>query len=710
MADLFTIHSSALPRSARVVGFHGTEGLSRIYRFEVLIAVTGDAAHEVDLQGAVGATATLRLDLPSGAAEVVAHGVLATVELVNAVADRAVLRAVLVPRLWHLTRSLHSRVFTGESVPSIIASILEQGGLHGAYRLELTAKYAPQEHVCQYRESDFDFISRWMEREGLYYFFEQESGAERLVITDDREAHEPLGEGPARYFPQERGSSSAGTLRTFTCRASSLPAAVRLKDYDYARPTLEVAGRAAVSSNGVGEINLHGARFWSPEEGERLARVKAESLLAEEVVYRGTGAVYGLRAGYTFDVEDHPRASFNARYLTTDLEHWANQAAGLPELGEWLPSDDPYRVEITAIAAGVQYRAPQKTPWPRIYGTEHAVIDGPDRTQYAQIDAQGRYAVKFHFDESDLGEGKASTRIRMMQPHGGGVEGFHFPLRAGTEVVCTFTGGDPDRPVIAGVVSNALTPSPITEGNHTQNIIRTGGRNRIVFEDDKDHERITIASPHKNTYIRLGAPNDDHNSIDYTEGNKLSDVGGHRMTNTVGSSETMVGGFATTAVGGFATSTVAGLSTTIVLGGSIRLTAPLSLDATAGLRVSLTAGLTYSGFLGPRTTKVKGTDKTTVVGRRETTIDGSSKSTITGDSEATVKGDSASVVDGLYETYINNRFELIRGFKLERIQGPSRKHATKETATVDEFKLEAQDRCSTSAPLAEHLCDLFAIK
>src|SRR5690606_24419065 len=145
--------------------------------------------------------------------------------------------------------------------------------------------------------------------------------------------------------------------------------------------------------------------------------------------------------------------------------------------------EEVYRVEARAIDAQKQYRAPIKTPAPRVWGYENGVVDGEADSQYAQIDDTGRYKVKFHFDESDLKDGKASTYVRMMQPHGGGTEGFHFPLRKGTEVIFTFLGGDPDRPVIAGVVPNATTPSPVTEANHTKNILRTGSGSHLTIDD-----------------------------------------------------------------------------------------------------------------------------------------------------------------------------------------------------------------------------------
>ncbi len=149
---------------------------------------------------------------------------------------RSVFRAVLVPRLWHLTQSLHSRVFTQQTIPAILEAVLQSGGIEGGdYSLRLIGSYATQEHVCQYQESDFDFISRWMEREGLYYYFEQGDGAERLIITDSNASHKPLGSRPVRYFPQPEGTAHGrDTFRAFTCRHSSLPASVRLKDYDYA--------------------------------------------------------------------------------------------------------------------------------------------------------------------------------------------------------------------------------------------------------------------------------------------------------------------------------------------------------------------------------------------------------------------------------------------------------------------------------------------
>ncbi|MEZ4306955.1 MAG: phage baseplate assembly protein V [Polyangiaceae bacterium] len=154
-----------------------------------------------------------------------------------------------------------------------------------------------------------------------------------------------------------------------------------------------------------------------------------------------------------------------------------------------------------------------QSAWPRIYGFENGTVDGPGESQYAQIDDQGRYLVRFKFDTSDLPDGSTSTYLRMMQPHGGTTEGWHFPLRKGTEVMVSFQGGDPDRPVIAGVVPNAVQPSNVTSKNYTQNVLRTGGGSYIVLEDQEGERSIDTfvpvnsASTHR-TRVRLG-----HNKI-----------------------------------------------------------------------------------------------------------------------------------------------------------------------------------------------------
>jgi type VI secretion system secreted protein VgrG len=514
--EVYSITGSALPDSARVAGFRGTEAISRPYEMHVFILM-GSEGNDLELDDVVGTKAKLVLNRDDDRPAFVFHGLFAAFELLHEFGDRSLFHGVLVPQLWQLTQTFHSRIWTKKKITDILKEVLEDSLSSSDYALKLSGNYPVEEHVCQYAESNLAFISRWMEREGMYYYFEQGDDSEKLIISDDMSFQTSLDSAPVRFFATLGGHdpSSGEALHTFTCTARSLPASVKYRDYDYANPKLDVSSSAPVSKVGLGEINVYGSRFFTPDDGKRLVKIQAEQLLARKSVYRGTGTEFHLRAGYQFTLEDHPRAAFDKKYLAIAVEHMGNQQISTPEMRAMtgIQSDRVYWVEVSAILASVQFRAESTTPWPRVYGFENGTICGPADTDYAQIDDAGRYNVKFKFDESSLKDGKASTWVRMMQPHGGSPEGFHFPLRKGTEVVFTFLGGDPDRPVIAGVVNDAHNPSPVTKGNHTLNVLQTGARNRWELEDKAGQERITMITPHEQSFIRMGYPNKGHTMI-----------------------------------------------------------------------------------------------------------------------------------------------------------------------------------------------------
>lgn len=505
--------------------------MSRPYEIEVLVMIDEPDGEEIDLADGIGSKARLVLDraddkLPP----FIMAGILGTIEHLHSFGGRSLVRAVIVPRLWNLGLSHHSRMFTKQSIRDIIKDILEDNGLNEGDDFDIRVQHqAKEEHVCQYHESDLDFISRWMEKEGFYYYFEHSESGEKLIIADAKSyPDEPL-KAPIRYFPQAGGDHSAGaSFRTFRARHASLPASVKLKDYDYARPNLELSGQGDVSDYGTAEVVKHGDRFFTPNDGARLSKLRSEELKARQVVFRASGTRSHLCSGHKFSLDEHPKPSFNKKYLAVEVHHYGNQASGYTQWKDLMEVDheEVYFVEVDAIPADVQFRPESRTPWPRIYAAENAIICGAAESEYAQLDDQGRYAIKFKFDESTLKQGNASTLVRMMQPHGGEIEGFHFPLRKGTEVAVTFMGGDPDRPVISGVVPNALTPSPVTSANHTKNVIQTGGRNRMEFEDLSGSQWIRISTPHAKTVINMGLPMDNiHELHMHTDKDTLLDTG-----------------------------------------------------------------------------------------------------------------------------------------------------------------------------------------
>lgn len=517
-----------LSGDVHVIGFHGSEGLSQLYRYVIHLSVTG----EVSLDSLVAARGTLetRPDKTSTEPPHLLHGIIAEAAVLRSHEKSSVLELVLVPALFRLSQSHHSRMFTKTSIPDAVKQVIEDAGLDCELEMRAHGDHPEEEHVCQYHESDLAFITRWLQREGLFYFFDHSgSDSEKIVITDDSQSLASAPESVVRYRPVAGRDVSAGaSLRALAFEGRAQPAKVRVADYDYARPALDVGGDTEISSAGVGEIVLHEERTFSPDDAKRLARLRAEAHQARERVARGTGTVFGVHTGLTFEISEHPEDANNIAYVVTELSQRAAQALDDEELLELLGYEiRGYEVDVALLDASLPYRSALPDSWPRIHGYELAVIDGPADSDYAQLDDEGCYLVKMKFDESDLAGDAASTRIRMLQPHAGAPEGWHFPLRKGTEVVIAFVGGDPDRPVIAGALPNATTPSPVTSANNTQNIIRTGGESEIVLEDEQGKQYIFVYTPPEETYMSLGHPfgPPSHNIVLHTKGDNLFDIG-----------------------------------------------------------------------------------------------------------------------------------------------------------------------------------------
>lgn len=555
MPDLFVLESNALPTAATVAGFKGIEGLSTLYRFDIGVLTTG--GEQIDLAGARGITT--RLAIETAGEPMMIHGMIARIALAHAWQGQALYRLQLVPRLWAMTLTHQSRVFVDMTVPEIVARVLKDGGFGSDdFELKLMSDYARRPHVGQYKESRWNFIARLLEREGIYYFFDHSGDREKLVITDRISTHVASRDEPVSYVPLSGvdDAISNEAFNSFTVEHVVLPEMVRVRDFDPLKPALQIFGDADVWADSQAE-RMHLGDGCSDEASAVVAaNVRAHEWLTQEQVYRGTGRAFPIRSGYRFAVDEHPVASLNREYLAVEVSHYGNQAAASELVRELLGLgyDDDYRFDVRASAHDQRFGPPRVTPTPRIYGLERAFVDGPADSDYAQIDEHGRYKVKMHFDvdDSDIGGGNASTWLRMLQPHGGNPEGLHFPLRNKTEVLVAHLGGDPDRPVIVGAVPNAIQPSPVTSDNHTQNVIQTGGLNRIEMEDLAGQQHIDISTPPQKTWIHLGEPHDSHGAYlhFHSGGNQLVNIGSDRGI-IVGGSKTMdVAGTFDTKVGG----------------------------------------------------------------------------------------------------------------------------------------------------------------
>ncbi|MGD9971504.1 MAG: type VI secretion system Vgr family protein [Desulfatirhabdiaceae bacterium] len=522
MENAFTFVSQGMPKDTfSVVRYTGDEGLSTLYRFDILLI---SEKEDIDLTQVLQnpATFTIKGKFSNGP-DLPFNGILSSFEQLHQAGSYIFYRAELRPKLWWLTLTHHNQVFLDKRLDQFLTAVLQDGGLSQGldFDLRFKEKRSSCEYVCQFGESHFGFVSRWMEREGAYYWFEQSDTSEKMIASDTHIAHTALPGHETFYYSSPSGldSSSVGQIvNTFTLKQSPLPKKVLVKDYNYMKPDLDLQSQAQVQDRGRGEIYLYGEHFPDKNEGDRLARVRAEEYRCREKIFHGMSAIPAVRPGYLFTLDRHYRREFNRSYLTVSVHHEGSQERYLISgLGIQNLADGDnlfYRNTFMCIPSDIQFRPERKAPKPQISGSLSAKIDAAGSGQYAELDEHGRYKVIMPFDLSGRSGGKASAYLRMMQPYAGPGMGFHAPLHKGTEVLLTFIEADPDRPVIAGAIPNPESPSPVNSDNQTMSVIQTGGQNKIAIEDAEGSERILMHTPKKDSFIRIGAPNDPPSNWD----------------------------------------------------------------------------------------------------------------------------------------------------------------------------------------------------
>ena len=516
--------SKAMPDDdpLRLVSFTGTEGVSQLFRFTLELKSRGA---DVDVDGLLRQPAALKMTVGDHTRQI--NGELLQFDVIGQSGPFTIYQAVLVPRLHKLSLYRSNEVHVDETLPEIIESVLGYCGLTSLdYDLRLDGHYRRLPLCCQFDESYLDFLSRLMERVGIYYFFEHDDKIDRLVLCDSLQGQDAL------TAPDIRFSAPSGMQVTdfpdgvhgLVCRQKRMPARVVYKDYNDENPSVNIQGHADVDPDGLGEVYDYGSHVGSPGEARRLAEVAAQQILTEKRRYYGDSTVSRLQPGFTVMLSGHFRAAMNQPYQILAIDH--EGSAPSLQTGE-SGQNGAYRNSFTALETDVQFRPARDTARPRFYGTMNAFIDSETDGEYAQVDSTGRYKVVFPFDRVTRKEAKASCWIRMAQPYAGEGEGMHFPLRKNAEVLLTFIGGDPDRPVISGAVPNHSKPSVITDQNQTKNIIQTSKGNKIEIEDREDCKRIKLFSPHKNTYMHLGAPNHAGDGfVLLTDGMERKEIGG----------------------------------------------------------------------------------------------------------------------------------------------------------------------------------------
>lgn len=419
--------------------------------------------------------------------------------------------------LWPLLRDRNQRIFQSQRVPDIIKTILAEYGVRTEDKL--TGEYRIWEYCVQYQESSYNFISRLMELEGIYFFFRHEADSHTLVLMDSAENHHPVSgyEVIPYHSSLSGGTTSEEGIGQWAISERVTPGLYSIDDYDFRKPNAWMfQARQNPSSPLPGQIDYYEwpGRFVDHQHGEFYARIRQEEWQAEQQRIDASGTALGITPGYTFTLDNPSDTDNSGEYLVVSAGYTLEENS----YASGSMTDSVHQINCVVIPAKTTFRSAQRTEWPRTHGPQTARVVGP-QGESIWTDRYGRVKVKFHWDRQAKGDDTSSCWVRVSSAWAGqGFGGMQIP-RVGDEVVIDFINGDPDRPIITGRVYNEASMPPwelpaaaTVMGFMTRS--KDGHKDNasyLFFEDSPGRELIDL---HSEKDMAVSVENDQSVSID----------------------------------------------------------------------------------------------------------------------------------------------------------------------------------------------------
>jgi len=531
-------------------------------------------------------------------------------------------RLEIVPWLWLLTLKTNCRIFQEKTVPEIVEQVLGELAV-ADFEFRGLGHQEPRLFCVQYRESDFNFISRLLEQAGIFFFFEHKDGAHRMILVDSAsvlETQPPLQD--VLYMPHGSIDVIKPHVSSFQYDQSLRPGKHALNDFHFLDPGTAMLTQV---NSGLGLDCIENLEVYDypggyvkqgAEDAGKLGLGDAEVFLRKEesdarsIQVSGKSDVCQLVPGSLFTLSDHPHEGYNTQYLILTVTHRVEQALELSGGGA---SDTRYHNVFTCIPDTVVYRPLPRTPKPRVQGPQTAIVVGPDGEEI-YIDKHGRVKVQFHWDREGKANETSSCWIRVSQNWAGKNWGGFFHPRIGQEVIVDFLEGDPDRPIITGRVYNAEQPLPYPNASWTGIKSRStpdgevDDCNEIRFEDKAGGEELFVQAQ-KDQKILVKANRSASIGMDDSQTigrDKDLEVGRNRGDSIGGDDEQRVSGDHSVDVGGKEKISV-GQEQSLAVGGDQEVS--LGSDR----QLSISSDDTQS-VGGKRTTSVSGNDNLSVGG------------------------------------------------------------------------------------------------
>lgn len=542
-----------------VTSFSGREEMSRlfVYQLELLSEDSNIQPNQL-----IGKAVTVSLNPDGGAKPRYFHGhvVRFSAGMRDSVTGVRAYRAEIVPWLWFLTRNANCLVFQNKSVPDIIKDIFQRRGFSD-FKLQVEEGAHPKWDYCvQYRETDFNFVSRLMEQEGIYYYFKHEDGKHTMVIADQQSSYFDCEPSSLRYIGSTSASQVFDDITSWEHQFEFRTGKWAHRDYDFTKPTADMTTSATMSKPFSTETQYEYYDY--PQEypiddnmvpakssygtGMTGRRKEEEEGPQDRVVAQGQVIMMG--PGARFSLKDHIDPSeVGKSYVCTSVEHMVHEPAAY-QSGQTY-GGRVYTNSFSCIPSDKTFRPERSTAKPVVQGTQTAIVVGP-KGQEIYTDEYGRVKVQFHWDREGKKDENSSAFIRVAQVWAGKRWGATFIPRLGQEVVVSFLEGDPDRPLIIGSVYNGDQRPPYLgngldskhpdekniSGIKTNSTLGGQGYNELRFNDTKDKEQIYIhAQKDYDTRVR----NDNRERI---YGNRHSIIGWEKDGNKAGDWRTKVYG------------------------------------------------------------------------------------------------------------------------------------------------------------------------
>jgi type VI secretion system secreted protein VgrG len=481
--------------------FNGQEGISQLFRYH-LDMLSEDPG--IDFDSIVGQNITFSVHLAEIAKERYFNGHVSRFVQLPSEQRLTHYQAEVVPWFWFLTRTANCKIFQNMTVPDIVKQVFTDFGFTD-FEDKTKNTYQKWDYCVQYRETAYNFVSRLLEHEGIFYFFKHESGKHTLVMGDDPSVHQPCPDQSRVMFDstamlEHRHEEDViyGWKKEHELRTGKYA----LTDYNFETPSTDLNTRvdSVISQGGnkrFEEFDYPGI-YMKRDLGDKVVKLRIQDHETVHATYTGESDCRTLVSGYKFDLDGYEHQDQNTTYVLTHIMH-SGEEGGFYS-GHGSATDSTYKNTFTAIEAKVPFRPPRVTPKPLVHGTQTAVVVGPAGEEI-YTDKYGRVKVQFFWDRIGKKDENSSCWVRVSEPWAGKNWGGVANPRIGQEVVVDFLEGDPDRPLIVGRVYNAEQMPPYDlPGNQTQTGIKSrsspGGSpanfNEIRMEDKKGSELLYI--------------------------------------------------------------------------------------------------------------------------------------------------------------------------------------------------------------------------